>query len=184
MRLEVAIKNSGDLQGIEASFNPQSIWNKGLLGKVTIPLFFIMMDFGTQIWQKLKLAGVVSIKSTTVESELYMKKKNKAKLEFGGIPMFMPWHVKQCKKDKSHGMAEVAEKEQPQLNSVTTILQTSAQGLNSLKLFSKASQQLPWSRSTLTRSHCPLQEGVGEIFFLAWVWGYSPLILGRGRWNI
>lgn len=130
VRLEVAIKNCGDLQGIEASFKPQSIRNKGLLGKVTIPLFFIMMDFETQIWQKLKLAGeateaAVSSKSTTAESELYLfiKNKNKAKLGFGGIPISMPWHVKQRKKNKSPGMAEVAEKEMPQLNSVTTILQ-------------------------------------------------------------
>lgn len=103
MRLEVAIKNSGDLQGTEASFNPQSIGNKGLPGKVTIPLFFIMVEFETQIWQKLKLAGeVVSSKSTTGEFELYlyMKNRNKAKLGFGGIPMSMPWYVKQCKKNR------------------------------------------------------------------------------------
>lgn len=40
-------------------------------------------------------------------------------------------------------MAEVEEREMPQLNLVTIALQAPAQGLSSLKLFSKASQELP-----------------------------------------
>lgn len=87
------MKNPGDLQGIEGSFNPQIIRNKVLLGNVTIP-FFHNDGLGNSDLRKIKTSwlegteAVVSFESTTAESDLYLNTKNKSKtkVRFGEMP--------------------------------------------------------------------------------------------------